>query len=264
MKYLEKTGQFNANHHAYRERLGTATALIQIVDTLGEAIDNNEIGATMGIDKSAAFDCVDHALLLQKLKFYNLSQECIQWIESYLRGRTNYVVIGSKISDMYTIDYGVPQGSVLSPLLYLLYINDFPGVVEDNFCENRSHNVTETLFGDNCTDCGSLTLYADDGLYVTSSKSRNRNQDNIEDRFHRIKDYLNAHGLQINQGKTTLTEVMSSQKRAKINGIPPDLTATEMVKGKIQDKHIMDSQNFRILGINIKNNLSWGGSLGRW
>ena len=100
-------------------------------------------------------------------------------------------------------------------------------------------------------------MYADDALYIIVGKTRWRNQDKIDDNFCRIKDYLNSHGLQINEAKTTLTEYMSSQKRAKLIGIPPELTVAKLIGDKYHNKHVTDSVYSRILGINVKNNLSW-------
>ena len=157
----------------------------------------------------------------------------------------------------FPINMGSRRGPFWAPLLYLLYIKDFPGVIEDNICPDPSHGVTETLFGRDCRHCLNLTLYVDDGLYVTSS--RNVNQYNIENVFHKIKNYLNAHWLQINESTTVLSEIMSQQKRAKIQGILPYLTINETIKGKIQDRHITDSQSFQILGVNIKKHISLGG-----
>ena len=86
------------------------------------SIDNNEIAATMGVDQSAAFDCVEHVILKKKLEYYNLGDDCLKWLHSYLDFRSSYVSIGSAISDIVKTEYGVPQGSVLGPLLYLCYI----------------------------------------------------------------------------------------------------------------------------------------------
>ena len=101
-----------------------------------------------------------------------------------------------------------------------------------------------------------MTLYADNSLYILCNRKRSVNQDNIDNVFHKIKNYLNTHGLQINESKTVLSEIMSQQKQAKIQGIPPYLTVSETVRDKIKDRHITDSQYLRLLGINIKNNMS--------
>ena len=70
-------------------------------------------------------------------------------------------------------------------------------------------------------------------------------------------EYLNAHELEVNQGKTNLTEYMTRQKRGRLTGIPPELTVSEIIKDKLEDKHITDSNYCRILGGNLKNDMSW-------
>ena len=79
------------------------------------------------------------------------------------------------------------------------------------------------------SECGTLTLYADDACTSLQEKLDGGIKTKIEETFCRIKDFLNAHGLQINEAKTTLTEYMSSQKRAKLIGIPPELTVAELI-----------------------------------
>ena len=121
---------------------------------------------------------------------------------------------------------------------------------------------TDNLFSSECNKCGSYIIYADDGLYKTSSNGRNYNQDKIYEFFWKIKDFLNANGLKVNDQKTNLTEFMTYQKRTKMGGIPPDLTIREETKDlegniKMQDKLITDNPNFRILGLNLNSNLSW-------
>ena len=121
--YLERTGQLHRNHHAYRSKCSTATALLQLIDTIAIGADNNEISASMSIDLSAAFDCVDHTILQEKLRYYGLDEQTLKWISSYLSWRSSYVVVGSAESTIKTTFCGVPQGSVMGPLLYLIYVN---------------------------------------------------------------------------------------------------------------------------------------------
>ena len=136
-----------------------------------------------------------------------------------------------------------------------------PARSNDDLCENQAHNNTKKLFGDHCPDCGTLPLYADDALYITVNSSRIANKLNIERSFSKIREYLNINGLQINEAKTTLTEYMSRQKRVRLNGIPPELTVREQHNGIRQDKHILDKQECRLLGANLKNYMIWDSHL---
>ena len=160
LKYLEESGQLAANQHAYRDKCTTTSALIQIMDYIATATDANLTTTSMGIDQSAAFDCVDHRVLTDKLSLYGLDERTTSWINSYLKNRSEYVAIGSAQSRIRSTTFGVPQGSVLGPLLYLIYVNEFPSIIEDDMCVNPGHRDTDTLFGKECRDCGSLTVFA--------------------------------------------------------------------------------------------------------
>ena len=263
LQYLENTGQVSDYHHGFRERCSTTTVLIEIMDTIAIAADENTITATMSIDESAAFDCVQHSILEKKLEYYGLDTRTRHWIHSYLENRSGYVSIGSGKSNLKNSPHGVPQGSVLGPLMYLIYVNDMPMIVEDERCESPAHRNPEKLFGNNCTSCGKLPTFADDAVFLVAGRSRATLQDKIETKFEIIKQYLNSHGLEINDHKTSLTEFMLKQKRARLPGIPPDLTVGEKFTNKntgetkIKDKHINDSTSTRMLGMNLQNNLTW-------
>ena len=95
LKYLEDTSQLCHNHHGYRAKLGTTTYLIQLMDAIATATDNNMVTTTMSLDLTAAFDCVEHTTLLQKLGYYGVGDNTIEWIRSYLSFRSGYVAIGS-------------------------------------------------------------------------------------------------------------------------------------------------------------------------
>ena len=224
LDYLEEQDLLSLNHHAYRRKHSTITALVQLMDTIAMAADANLITATLSMDLSAAFDCVDHGILKNKLQFYGLDAKTTKWIDSYLHSRSSFVVIGSAKSRIRTTPQGVPQGSVMGPLLYLLYVNELPAIVTEDDCVNREHDDVTKLFPPNCKECGEMPFYADDGIYVISSKWRNHNQDKLENIFWRTKNFLNANKLQVNESKTNLTEIMTHQKRSKLSGIPPDLT----------------------------------------
>ena len=257
LKHLEQWGLLGPNHHAYRHKTSTTTALLELCDRISTGADENSIIGSMSVDQTSAFDCVEHDVLIRKLDFYHLSPDTIAWISSYLKNRSGYVVVGSADSNIRSNPHGVPQGSVLGPLLYLIYINEFPMVTKDDFCLNRLHSDTTMLWDTDCMDCGALTAFADDAQYLSKSRSRMRNQIRIEEVYVRMVDFLNSNGLEVNAGKTTLTEYMSHQKRSKLRGIPPELSVTELVRDKLEDSHITDSTYSRFLGLNLKNNLGW-------
>ena len=166
LEHLEVNGLLSDNQHGYRKNANTTTAMLQIMDTIATNTDGNLITASLSVDQSAAFDSVEHAILLEKLEYYHLSRNTITWMDLYLRHRSNYMTIGSADSMITTAEHGVPQGSCMGPLLYLLYVNEFPEACKDDFCHNQAHNVTSKLFSGNCQDCGTLVIFADDRKYM--------------------------------------------------------------------------------------------------
>ena len=116
---------FHPNHHGFLPHHNTSTALAQMVDLWLKAAEDQELSATLLLDLSAAFDLVDHSVLLRKLKLYNLSDKSVDLIKSYLSDRKQIVQVETKVSDAIDIDdNAVPQGSILGGLLFLIFEND--------------------------------------------------------------------------------------------------------------------------------------------
>ena len=103
-------------------------ALILLTDKLTNAIEKGEYGIGVFLDFSKAFDTVDHTILLSKIYHYGIRGSALSWFSSYLSNRKQYVSYNNVSSNIKTISSGVPQGSILGPVLFLLYINDFANV----------------------------------------------------------------------------------------------------------------------------------------
>ena len=140
MKHAEANSILNNNQHGFRARRSTETQLILTVDDIAKQLDGGKIVDMAILDFTKAFDKVPHKRLIQKLCFYGLSGQIASWIQDFLTGRSQRVVVDGKFSNQAPVLSGVPQGTVLGPIAFLFYINDLSS--------NISSQVR--LFADDC------------------------------------------------------------------------------------------------------------------
>ena len=248
VRYLEQNNLLHPSHHGFRAKHSTASALIQMFDTWIDAFEDDEISAVILLDMSAAFDVVDHDILLDKLALYGLESGALSWISSYLRDRTQSVFIEGKLSEPLPLECGVPQGSILGPLLYLLYTNDLPEVVHEQHLQqvalqdNHHYNI-------NCKSCGSLCLYADDSTFTLSNRDAEELKEDINQKYQVIAQYMAKNKLILNSNKTHLMVMTSAKKHSTHQnfGIVLD-TGSETILPQSEEK---------LLGVVVSNSLTW-------
>jgi hypothetical protein len=207
----------------FRTGFSTDTCLIHLSDYIRFEMDKGHIVGMVLLDLQKAFDTVDHSILMYKLKSLGLGQDIIRWFYSYLSNRQQLVDISGTRSSSRKVTCGVPQGSILGPLLFLIYVNDMSAVVKNK-----------------------LLLYADDSAILVSHKDRVVVEKLLSEDLHSVSEWLIDNKLSLHLGKTE-SIVFCSKPKQKSN---PTLNVS--CKGT----NIQSTSSVKYLGVTLDQTLS--------
>ena len=221
--YLETKKILCENQFGFRKKHSTIDAITKFIADTATCLDEKESVMAVFLDLSKAFDTIDHTLLLNKLEFYGFRGKALDWFRSYLTNRKQFVHYGGIHSKINTIECGVPQGSVLGPLLFIIYTNDLPDTL---------NLVKSILFADD------TTLYYSYPNIPHLYETMNKELDNLT-------DWFCANKLSLNVSKTNYMI---------FSNINPQQHSMEI---KLTNKIITKTNCVKFLGVFIDENLKW-------
>lgn len=222
--YLNTNDMLCCQQSAYLKHHSTNTSLHNVVDEWLTNINNGMINGIALFDLSKCFDTINHKRLLKKLEKYGIRETPLHWFTNYLASRSQAVNVNNSLSDFLDVLMGVPQGSNLGPLLFLLFVNDFPS----------------------CLQC-SCNLFADDTAIYCSAKTINELNISLQMETNKAFKWFNENQLTLNIDKTC-TIAIGTRQRIKPN---------DELNINLLDEHLNPVNEIKYLGVTIDNNLTW-------
>ena len=222
--FLEAHKLITPDQSGFRPYHSCETALLKMTDEWLDNIDNGKITGLIYVDLRKAFDTVNHEYLLQKLVAYGVSEESWYWFCTYLTKRTQQVHWQGETSQRQDITVGVPQGSILGPLLFTLYINDLPDCLDEK-----------------------VHMYADDSTLMSTDKTLAALETKMSASFHQMAKWMASNKLTLHVGKTKVQLIGSYKK------VTMDTKFTIEYNGQpLEQIHTA-----KLLGVYIDSNLTW-------
>lgn len=228
--FLDRYDILVENQFGFRRERGTKDAIHAFVEYVVEHIESGECPVGLFCDLSRAFDCVVHELLLVKAEKYGVRGRALEWLTSYLTGRRQYVSVGhaelglvtASSSTFQAVDVGVPQGSILGPVLFILYINDLAGDLDCNLC-----------------------MYADDATATVSGQNNSVVEARAQENLDRLHAWFGRNLLHMNPSKTDYV-IFHNYNNKNLN------------IGLTLDGAQLNRQcSVRFLGVTVDENLNW-------
>ena len=221
--YLEIENLLVSQQHGFRKNHSTQSACAKFIDDIMLYLDKGYSTVAVFLDVKKAFDTINHQVLLKKLQNLNVGQNALALIENYLTNRKQCVVYQNQCSDELSLTTGVPQGSTLGPLLFLIYINDLPNILN------------------NC-DC---LLFADDTVIYNGKTDTNIAYTAVQSDLDEVYSWCNKNQITLNQAKTEYIH-FSYRKRTDLPGITL----------KLCNKPISKTNSYKYLGTDIDTKLN--------
>ena len=229
--YITKNKILHPNVHGYRANRSTQTALLQMYDHWVQAASQGQVSGAVLLDLSAAFDLVPPDILVRKLRIYGLDEDSLAWIESYMSDRFQAVWIDHVMSDFLPCEVGVPQGSNLGPLFFMLYVNDLPSTLTCN-----------------------IEQYADDSTLYATGKTSEDISAVLEANCEIVSNWMSENLLQLNADKTHILTLGTRERLALIGN-----RVSVKMDGILLQENLEHRET--LLGVVIEANLKWHGQV---
>ena len=193
MEYIAENEILTNFQHGFVPGRSRATQLLECVDYWTDMLDQGHSVDTIYLDFAKAFDSVPHERLLEKAKGYGIRGDILQWIRLFIKGRRQRVVVNGKKSSWRDVKSGVPQGSVIGPLLFLLFVNDMPNEIKCN-----------------------IQLFADDAKIFKTVKNEEDHQDLVKD-LDNLENWARLWQMKFNVGKCKVLHLGRRNPRYEYN-----------------------------------------------
>ena len=225
-EYLNDNKLLSDCQSGFRSLHSTLTALLEATNSWSVNIDNGLLNGVVFIDPKKAFDTIDHEIIVRKMSYFGADHNTLKWFQSYLGNRSQMCNVNGNLSTARTITCGVPQGSILGPLLFLMYINDLP----------------------NCLQNASSRMFADDTNISLTAKTLTELKLEINPELSNLNRWLKANKLSLNVAKTELMIIGSRQRLD---------TQSDEIDIEIDGEKIKRVDHTKSLGLVIDDRLSW-------